>query len=208
MRAVNPGDIGENKVHVVSSGKSCKLARMTTLERLQTPLRLGKDVFIAPGAQVTGTVELGDEASVWFNAVLRGDTALISVGARTNIQDLAMIHADPGDPATIGSDCTIGHGAIVHGAQISHHVLVGMHATVLNNAVVGEFSVIGANALVPAGMIIPPYSLVLGVPAKVVRSLGPEQETAIAESVSDYVEKAAAFRQFYAQGTNSSLAVE
>lgn len=181
---------------------------MTTLERLQSPVNMGKDVFIAPGAQVSGTVELGDQSSVWFNAVLRGDTELLSIGARTNIQDLAMIHADPGDPAVIGHDCTIGHGAIVHGARISHHVLVGMHATVLNNAEVGAYSVIGANALVPAGMIIPPYSLVLGVPAKVVRTLGPEQKSAIGNSVSEYMEKAAAYLQFYAQGSSSKRAAE
>ena len=181
---------------------------MTTLERLQLPVKQGENVFIAPGAQVMGSVALGDEASVWFNAVLRGDTEQLSIGARTNIQDLAMIHADPGDPVVIGHDCTIGHSAIVHGARISHHVLVGMHATVLNNAEVGEYSVIGANALVPSGMKIPPYSLVLGVPAKVVRTLGPEQEVAITKSVSEYVEKAAAFLHFYHQGTKSNRAAE
>ncbi|MBU6324320.1 MAG: gamma carbonic anhydrase family protein [Bacteroidetes bacterium] len=181
---------------------------MTTLERLQLPVKHGEHVFIAPGAQVMGSVELGDEVSVWFNAVLRGDTEQLSIGARTNIQDLAIIHADPGDPAIIGNDCTIGHGAIVHGARIAHHVLVGMHATVLNNAEVGEYSVIGANALVPSGMKIPPYSLVLGVPAKVVRTLGPEQESAIANSVSEYVEKAAAFMHFYHQGSSSNRAAE
>jgi len=193
---------------VDSSGKSRKLALMTTLERLQIPVKQGKEVFVAPGAQVMGTVELGDEVSVWFNAVLRGDTELIQVGARTNIQDLAMIHADPDAPAIIGHDCTIGHSAIVHGARISHHVLVGMHATVLNNAEVGEYSVIGANALVPAGMKIPPYSLVLGVPAKVVRTLGPEQEKAISESVGEYVQKAKAFLTWYHQGTSNSPEAE
>ncbi len=181
---------------------------MTTIERLRTPLKKGKGVFIAPGAHVVGTVALGDEVSVWFQAVLRGDTELLEIGARTNIQDQAVIHADLGSPAIIGHDCTIGHSAIVHGARIAHHVLVGMHATVLNDAEVGEYSIIGAHALVPSGMKIPPYSLVLGVPAKIVRTLGPEQETAIASSVAEYVEKARAFIQWYAQGTSSSRDAE
>lgn len=95
-----------------------------------------------------------------------GDTDTITVGARTNIQDNAVIHADPGAPCNIGNDCVIGHTAIVHGATLSHHVLIGMHATVLNHAQIGEYSIIGANAMVPQGMIIPPYSLVLGTPQK------------------------------------------
>jgi carbonic anhydrase/acetyltransferase-like protein (isoleucine patch superfamily) len=160
---------------------------------LKTPVKKGKAVFVAPGATVIGMVQLGDHSSVWFGAVIRGDADRISVGDRSNIQDNAVLHADPGDPCIIGSDCVIGHSAIVHGAKLAHHVLVGMHATVLNNVEIGEYSIIGANALVPAGMIIPPYSLVLGVPAKIVKALGPEVKKQIQDNVDSYVERAGAY---------------
>lgn len=166
---------------------------MSLKDILKMPVTAGENVFIAPGAHAVGMVSLGNQASVWFGAVLRGDTDRIEVGDRTNIQDNAVLHADPGDPCIIGSDCVIGHSAIVHGARLSHHVLVGMHATVLNNAQIGEFSIIGANALVPAGMVIPPYSLVLGVPAKVVKTLTAEVESRIQQNVDEYVTRAAAY---------------
>lgn len=162
----------------------------TLAQLLKTPILKGENVFIAPTATAIGMVSLGNQSSIWFGAVLRGDSDLISVGDRTNIQDNAVLHADPGDPCIIGDDCVIGHSAIVHGAKLAHHVLVGMHATVLNNAEIGEYSIIGANALVPAGMKIPPYSLVLGVPAKVVKNLGPEVEQKIQDNVDEYVKKA------------------
>ena len=157
---------------------------------LRTPIKKGEGVFVAPGATVIGRVQLEKQSSVWFGAVLRGDTDNISVGERSNIQDNAVLHADPGDPCVIGSDCVIGHGAIVHGAKLAHHVLVGMNATVLNNAEIGEYSIIGANALVPAGMKVQPYSLVVGVPAKVVKAFGPEVEKQIQDNVDEYVLRA------------------
>lgn len=162
-------------------------------EILKTPVEKGNNVFVAPGATAIGRVKLGHESSVWFGAVLRGDTDRIEIGDRTNVQDNAVLHADPGDPCLIGEDCVIGHSAIVHGAKLAHHVLVGMHATILNNAEIGEYSIIGANALVPAGMKIPPYSLVLGVPAKVVKNLGPEVEKRIQDNVDEYVSRAAEY---------------
>jgi carbonic anhydrase/acetyltransferase-like protein (isoleucine patch superfamily) len=158
---------------------------------LKKPIEKGNDVFIAPGATAIGMVKLGNQSSIWFGAVLRGDTDLIEVGDRTNIQDNAVLHADAGDPCIIGHDCVVGHCAIVHGARISHHVLIGMHATVLNNAQIGEYSIIGANALVPSGMIIPPYSLVMGVPAKVIRTLDSTVEERIQSNVDEYVKRAA-----------------
>ena len=139
--------------------------------------------------------------SIWFGAVLRGDTDLITVGDRSNIQDNAVLHADPGDPCTIGPDCVIGHGAIVHGATLEHHVLVGMNAVVLNNAQIGHGSIVGANALVPQGAIIPPFSLVLGTPAKVVKTLGPETLERIQSNVDEYVQRAHSYREHYAQKT-------
>ncbi|NBP05129.1 MAG: gamma carbonic anhydrase family protein [Bacteroidetes bacterium] len=161
---------------------------MELTERLKKSPELGKNVFVAKGAHVIGDVKLYDDSSVWFGAVLRGDSDVISVGSRTNIQDNAVLHADPGDPCIIGEDCVIGHSAIVHGARLSHHVLVGMHATVLNNAEIGEYSIIGANALVPSGMKIPPYSLVLGVPAKVVKTLDEYVRQRIQDNVDEYGE--------------------
>jgi len=115
------------------------------MNNLNRPINKGKDVFIAPTATVIGDINLGDEVSIWFGAVLRGDSDKISVGARSNVQDNAVIHCDPNEPAIIGEECIVGHCAIVHGAKLANNVLVGMNATVLNNAEIGEFSIIGAN---------------------------------------------------------------
>jgi|TARA_B110000977_G_C10869411_1_gene412937 carbonic anhydrase/acetyltransferase-like protein (isoleucine patch superfamily) len=167
------------------------------MNNLQKPITKGKDVFIAPTATVIGDVSLGDEVSIWFGAVLRGDSDKISVGARTNIQDNAVIHCDPNDPAVIGEECIIGHCAIVHGAKLANNVLIGMNATVLNNAEIGEFSIIGANALVTAGTIIPPYSLVLGSPAKVVKKLSDDQVEGVRINAKVYVEKAKEYLAYY-----------
>src|SRR5688572_5286974 len=171
------------------------------VEIIKTPVKKGRDVFMAPSATAIGLVTLGDSVSVWFGAVLRGDSDQISIGDRTNIQDNAVIHADPGDPCIIGHDCVIGHAAIVHGARLAHHVLIGMHATVLNNAEIGEYSIIGANAMIPQGMKIPPYSLVLGVPAKVVKNFGPEVEQRIQDNVDEYVKKALAYLEIGSEKT-------
>lgn len=157
---------------------------------LKKPIEKGENVFIAPGAIAIGRVKLGNQSSIWFGAVLRGDTDRIEIGDRTNIQDNAVLHADPGDPCIIGHDCVIGHSAIVHGAHISNHVLIGMNSTVLNNAQIGEYSIVGANALVPAGMVIPPFSLVIGVPAKVVKTLDESVRLRIQTNVNEYVKRA------------------
>lgn len=157
-------------------------------EILNTPIQKGKDVWIADTARVFGRVTLGDECSVWFGAVLRGDGDDISVGNRTNIQENAVVHVDPGFPTTIGTDCIIGHGAIVHGATLGNHVLVGMHATVLNGAVVGNFCIIGANALVTEGMRIPDFSIVMGAPAKVVKQLSEAHIVKVKRNAQSYVE--------------------
>lgn len=169
----------------------------TTLQKLQHGPTISPDCFVAPNATVVGNVELASESSVWFSAVLRGDTDQISVGQRSNIQDCAVLHADPGSPCIIGNDCVIGHSAIVHGAKLEHHVLIGMHATILNDAKIGAYSIIGANALVPSGMEIPPYSLVMGIPAKIVKTLTPEVEKRIQDNVDEYVERSKAYLEFY-----------
>ncbi len=172
---------------------------MKSIDILKKPIEKKPSTFIAPSATVIGNVTLGEESSVWFGAVLRGDTDQISVGDRTNIQDNAVLHADPGSPCLISHDCVIGHSAIVHGAKLSHHVLVGMNATILNDAEIGEYAVIGANALVPQGMVIPPYSMVLGVPGKIVKTLGIEIESKINENIVEYVERAKVYKEYYSE---------
>ncbi|MES2780187.1 MAG: gamma carbonic anhydrase family protein [Bacteroidota bacterium] len=157
-------------------------------EVLSSPVQKGMDVWIADTARVFGQVTLGDECSVWFGAVLRGDGDTIKVGNRSNIQENAVVHVDPGFPTTIGDDCIIGHGAIVHGATLGNNVLVGMHATVLNGAVVGNFCIIGANALVTEGMQIPDYSILMGSPAKVVKQLSDAHIEKVKRNAQSYVE--------------------
>ena len=127
--------------------------------------------WVAPGARVIGKVTLHDEVSVWFGAVLRGDNDAIEVGARSNIQDNAMVHVDPGFPVTIGKGCTIGHHAIVHGCSIGDRSLVGMGATVLNGARIGADCLVGANSLVTEGKIFEDGSLIVGAPARAIRKL-------------------------------------
>lgn len=161
---------------------------MTKLQILQNPIKKGKEVFLADTARVLGMVELGNEVSIWFGASIRGDADWIKIGDRSNVQDNAVVHADPGVPCTIGNDCIVGHGAIVHGATLANNVLVGMNATVLNHAEIGEFSIIGAGAVVPEGAKIPPYSLVLGVPAKVIKTLDESYKIKIIENAKAYVE--------------------
>ncbi len=147
----------------------------------------GKAIFIADTARVIGDVSLGDEVSIWFGAVLRGDADTITIGNRSNIQDNAVVHVDPDFPTKIGESCIIGHGAIVHGATLANNVLVGMRATIMNGAYIGEFSIIGAGALVPEGMQIPPYSLVLGMPAKIVKNINEHQKEKIIKNAESYV---------------------
>jgi len=137
---------------------------------------------------VIGQVELGEDAGVWFGAVLRGDNERISIGARTNIQEGAMVHTDPGHPVSIGADCTIGHHAIVHGATIGANSLVGMGATILNGARMGANCLVGANALVTERKEFPDGSLIVGSPAKALRQLDEAAIEAIRESAAHYVE--------------------
>ena len=146
--------------------------------------------FIAPGAIVLGDVHLGQESSVWYNAVLRGDTDRITIGDRSNIQDLTMIHADPGVPCSVGSRVTVGHRVILHGCTIADDCLIGMGAIVLNGARVGRGSVIGAGAVLLEGMDVPPGSLVVGVPAKIVRPVDASTRERIEHAWQHYVAQA------------------
>jgi carbonic anhydrase/acetyltransferase-like protein (isoleucine patch superfamily) len=151
--------------------------------------------FIAPGAIVLGDVHLGFESSVWYGAVLRGDTDRISVGERSNIQDLCMLHADPGIPCSVGCRVTVGHRAILHGCVIEDDCLIGMGAIVLNGARVGQGSVIGAGALVKESMSVPAGSVAIGVPARIVRAVDAAAAERIAHAWHHYVDQARRHRE-------------
>jgi carbonic anhydrase/acetyltransferase-like protein (isoleucine patch superfamily) len=151
-------------------------------------------VFLAQGAVVVGDVTLAEYVSVWFNATLRGDTDPIMVGARSNIQEGAIFHADPGFPVVVGAGVTIGHGALIHGARIGNRALIGMRAVLLNGAVIGDNSLVGAGSLVPEGKVFPPNVLILGSPAKIVRELSEEEMSRNQRGAEIYVERAQAFK--------------
>lgn len=150
--------------------------------------------FVAPGAYLIGAVTLGERSSVWYGAVLRGDTEPVTIGARTNVQDGCVLHADPGFPAVVGEDCVVGHRAVVHGCRVGDGCLIGMGATVLNGARIGDGSIVAAGALVPEGKEFPPRSLIVGVPARRVREVTDEQAEEIARGAQTYVERAAEHR--------------
>jgi carbonic anhydrase/acetyltransferase-like protein (isoleucine patch superfamily) len=133
-------------------------------------------VFVAPSAALVGDVRLGEDASVWYGAVLRGDLSPVIVGARTNVQDGSVLHVADDGPCEIGEDVVIGHRAVLHACRVEAACLIGMQATVLDDAVIGHGSVVGAGAVVTPRTIVPPHSLVLGAPAKVVRPLGESDE--------------------------------
>ncbi len=131
--------------------------------------------WVAPNAVLIGKVRLEEEASVWFGAVLRGDNELITLGARSNVQDGSVLHTDPGFPLTIGADCTIGHMVMLHGCTIGRGSLIGIGAIILNGAKIGEECVVGAGTLIPEGKEIPARSLVVGSPGKIVRQLSDDE---------------------------------
>ena len=152
--------------------------------------QLGAGVFVHPAAVVIGRVSLGEGASVWPCAVIRGDIEDIQVGAGTNVQDGAVLHADPGFACVVGERVTIGHRATVHGCSVGDESLIGMGATVLNGARIGRQCIVGAHALVPEGMEVPEGSLVVGVPARVRRELTPDERTGLAAQAERYMANA------------------
>ena len=156
--------------------------------------RLDGSAFAADNATLIGDVTVGEDSSIWFGAVLRGDNEPIMIGRRTSIQDNATLHSDPGHALTVGDDVTVGHNAVVHGCTVRDGALIGMGAVVLDDAVVGEFSVVGAGAVVTAGTVIPPYSLALGVPAKVVRTDRTEQKQSNLANAAGYVARKNAYK--------------
>jgi carbonic anhydrase/acetyltransferase-like protein (isoleucine patch superfamily) len=149
--------------------------------------------WIAPDATIIGKVTLERDAGVWFGSVLRGDNERITIGAGTNVQEHAIMHTDIGFPLVIGEGCTIGHRAMLHGCRVGANTLVGMGAIVLNGAVIGEDSLVGAASLVTEGKSFPPRSLIVGSPAKVVRSLSDEEVQRLRWSAAHYSENARRF---------------
>jgi carbonic anhydrase/acetyltransferase-like protein (isoleucine patch superfamily) len=145
--------------------------------------------FAAHDAVLTGDVTLGADVGIWFGCVLRGDDAPLAIGARTNVQDLTMIHADTGVPNTIGAEVTIGHRCVLHGARVEDRCLIGMGAILLGGSVIGGESLVAAGAVVREGFVVPPRSLVAGVPAKIVRPLTPEEVARFVDSAEGYVRK-------------------
>lgn len=147
----------------------------------------GEDYFIAENATLIGSVVLENNASIWFNAVVRGDNDVITIGENTNVQDGAILHTDPGFKLTLGKGVTVGHKAMLHGCEVGDYSLVGINAVVLNGAKIGKHCLIGANALITEGMVIPDGSMVMGSPAKVKRELTDQQKTLLEASAAHYV---------------------
>lgn len=154
-----------------------------------------KEVFVADGAKIIGDVIIGENSSVWFNAVIRGDSNSIVIGENTNVQDNAVLHTSHSNGLKIGDNVTIGHGAIVHGCTIGNNVLIGMGAIVLDGAVVGDNCMIGAGALVTQNKVIPEGALCFGNPAKVVRELTEEEKSSIIENAKEYVKEAKSYKE-------------
>jgi carbonic anhydrase/acetyltransferase-like protein (isoleucine patch superfamily) len=156
--------------------------------------------FIAPGAQVVGDVELGPRASVWFNAIVRGDSDRVVIGAETNVQDGAVLHVDEDAPCLVGARCTIGHNAVVHGCRIGNGCLIGMGAVVLSGAVIGGESLVAAGALVPPGRQFEARSMIVGSPARAIRRLTDEDVARLIEpGVHHYLKFAERYRSVRAE---------
>jgi carbonic anhydrase/acetyltransferase-like protein (isoleucine patch superfamily) len=163
--------------------------------------QLGERVYVDVSAQVIGDVVLGDHSSVWMNAVVRGDVNSIRIGAHTNIQDNCVVHVFKAlHPTVLGNYVTVGHSATLHGCRIDDHCLIGMGATILNGAHIGSECIVAAGTLVPEGMVVPPRSLVMGVPAKVRRTLGDEEAMSIRQYSSNYYEYKETYLSEQAQG--------
>ena len=154
----------------------------------------GDEWYIAETASVIGSVIIANYASIWFNVVIRGDTELITVGERSNIQDGSVLHADPGAPLSVSRNVSVGHNVMLHGCTVGEGSLIGINSVVLNHAVIGRSTIIGANTLVPEGRTIPDGVLVLGSPGKVVRELTLEEKDNLLAIAEGYVQRARTFR--------------
>ena len=156
-------------------------------------VEVGEGVFVAPGSHVIGKVKLGDNSSIWFNAVLRGDCDQITIGANSNIQDGSILHTDYGVPLIVGEGVTVGHKVMLHGCEIDDYTLIGINSVVLNGAKIGKYCVIGANSLVTENMQIPDGSLVMGSPAKIVKQIPEQHKQMLKGSAEHYTKNARRF---------------
>lgn len=160
----------------------------------RTPVLVGRNHFVADNATVIGDVRIEDEASIWFDCVVRGDNDRIVIGAGSNVQDACVLHTDPGYALTIGRGVTVGHKAMLHGCTIGNNTLVGINSVVLNGARIGKDCILAAGSLVAENKTFPDGSLILGSPAKVVRDLTAEEIAQNAESAQRYIENATRYR--------------
>ena len=156
--------------------------------------RVAASAWVADSAQVIGNVVLGDDASVWFGTVVRGDTEAITIGAGSNIQDASVLHADVGKPLVVGERVTVGHQVMLHGCTIGDETLIGIGAIVLNGARIGKNCLVGAGALVTEGKEFPDGSMIIGSPARAVRELSPEQIEGLRQSARHYMDNARRFQ--------------
>lgn len=157
--------------------------------------QVAASAWIAPNATVIGDVHLGDNVSIWWNAVLRGDNDPIHIGANSNIQDGSVLHTDEGVPLCVGANVTVGHLVMLHGCSIGDNALVGIGSVILNRAVIGRDSIVGAHTLIPEGKIFPEGVLIVGSPGKVVRELSPEEKARLQKSAEHYVDNARRYRE-------------
>jgi carbonic anhydrase/acetyltransferase-like protein (isoleucine patch superfamily) len=156
--------------------------------------RVAASVYVAPNASVIGNVVLAENATVWFGATLRGDNEIISIGARGNVQDSAVMHTDPGFPLTVGADVSVGHQAMMHGCTVGAGTLIGIQAVVLNGAVIGKSCLVGAGALITERKVFPDGCLIIGAPAKAVRELTAEERENLIKVAANYAERGAYYR--------------
>jgi carbonic anhydrase/acetyltransferase-like protein (isoleucine patch superfamily) len=150
--------------------------------------------YVAPNASLIGKVVLAEHATVWFDATLRGDNETITIGARSNVQDSAVMHTDPGFPLTLGADVSVGHQAMMHGCTVGEGTLIGIQAIVLNGAVIGKGCLVGAGALITERKVFPDGYLIIGAPAKAVRELTAEERENLIKVAANYAERGAYYR--------------
>ncbi len=156
--------------------------------------QVAASAYVAPSAAVVGKVVLAERASVWFNATLRGDNEMISIGAGSNVQDSAVLHTDPGFPLSVGAEASVGHQAMIHGCTIGAGTLIGIQAIVLNGAVIGRGCLVGAGALITEGKVFADGSLICGAPAKLVRELSAQERENLLEVAANYAARGAYYR--------------
>jgi carbonic anhydrase/acetyltransferase-like protein (isoleucine patch superfamily) len=155
---------------------------------------IAASAYVAPNASVIGNVVLAEHATVWFSATLRGDNETIAIGPRSNVQDSAVMHTDPGFPLTIGADVSVGHQAMLHGCTVGEGTLIGIQAIVLNGAVIGKGCLVGAGALITEHKVFPDGCLIIGAPAKAVRELSAEERENLIKVAANYAERGAYYR--------------